>query len=334
MKRKSFAVTSTLAVLGALAGPLAAYAEEAADEAVFAYVGETRITREAFEREVYTAARQTYYHGQPPDREEFIEFRKGVADRLIDRQLLLEEAARREIAPDDAAIDVRIAQYEARYGDTERWQTEGPAMVAALRQRFEEDSLLERLEAQVRSAEQPDTATAQAFYENNPDLFTQPASKRIAVILLGVAPSAGAPGWEAAREEARRIVDKLAAGANFAELAALHSSDTSAQAGGDMGYQHEGALSPDAEAAIAGLEVGGVSEPVRVLEGIAIFKLLDSRPRQLQAFADVAERAAQLWVRHAGEQQWQQLLTALRAKADVRMDTDYLAHAPGYDYDD
>ncbi len=334
MKRKSFAFTGTLAVLAALAGSLAAYAQEAADEAIFAHVGETRITRDEFEREVYTAARQTYYHGQPPGKEEFIEFRKGVADRLIDRHLLLEEAERREIAPDAAAIDARIAQYEVRYGDTERWQAEGPAMVAALRQRFEEDSLLERLEAQVRSAEQPDTATAQAFYENNPDLFTQPASNRIAVILLGVAPSAGAPGWEAAREEARRIVDKLKAGADFAELAALHSSDTSAQAGGDMGYQHEGALSPDAEAAIAALEVGGVSEPIRVLEGIAIFKLLDSKPRQLQDFADVEERAGQLWVRHAGEQQWQQLLTGLRANADVRMDTDYLAHAPGYDYDD
>lgn len=334
MKRKSFAFTGTLAVLAALAGSLAAYAQEVADEAIFAHVGETRITRDEFEREVYTAARQTYYHGQPPGKEEFIEFRKGVADRLIDRHLLLEEAERREIPPDAAAIDARIAQYEVRYGDTERWQAEGPAMVAALRQRFEEDSLLERLEAQVRSAEQPDTATAQAFYENNPDLFTQPASNRIAVILLGVAPSAGAPGWEAAREEARRIVDKLKAGADFAELAALHSSDTSAQAGGDMGYQHEGALSPDAEAAIAALEVGGVSEPIRVLEGIAIFKLLDSKPRQLQDFADVEERAGQLWVRHAGEQQWQQLLTGLRANADVRMDTDYLAHAPGYDYDD
>jgi parvulin-like peptidyl-prolyl isomerase len=332
MKKDSFAFRSTVIILGALAALPAAYADEAADEAVFAYVGATKITREEFEREVYTAARQTFYHGQPPGKEEYIEFRKSVADRLIDRELLVEEAQRRQIEPDEASIDARIAQYEVRYGDTERWLSDGPAMVAALRVRFEEDSLVERLEAEVRNVQAPDEATAKAFYEENPKLFTQPASNQVAVILLGVAPSSGAPGWEAAREKARRIVDQLAAGADFAELAAQHSSDTSAQAGGDMGYQHEGALSPDAEAAIAELDIGGVSEPIRVLEGMVIFKLLDRRPRQLQDFADVEERAGHLWVRQAGEDRWQQLLVDLRAKADVRVDTAYLMHAPGYDY--
>jgi parvulin-like peptidyl-prolyl isomerase len=334
MKKESFAFTITIAIVAVLAGVPPALAEQAADEAVFAYVGEAEISREEFEREVYTAARQTYYHGQPPGREEYIEFRKDVADRLVDRHLLLEEAQRRQIEPDDASIDARIAQYELRYGDTERWQSEGEAMVAALRKRFEDDSLLEKLEAEVRSVDEPDRATAKAFYQANPELFTQPASDRIAVILLGVAPSAGSPGWEAAREEARRIVDKLQAGADFAELAALHSSDSSAQAGGDMGFQHEGALSPDAEAVIAGLDIGGVSEPIRVLEGIAIFKLVDRRQRQLQEFANVEERAGKLWARHAGEEQWQKLLTGLRTKADVRIDADYLAHAPGYLHDD
>lgn len=329
MKRDSFAFIPTLVILGMIAG--GAFAQEAADEAVFAFVGDTEITRDEFEREVYVAARQTFYHGQPPGKEEYIEFRRDVADRLFDRHLLIEEAKRRAIAPDTAAIDARIAQYEASYGDTERWQSEGPAMVASLRKRFEEDSLVERLEADVRNVDEAGTATAKAFYEENPDLFTQPASNRIAVILLGVAPSAGAPGWEAAREEAARIVKKLEDGADFAELAALHSSDMSAQAGGDMGYQHEGALSPEAESVIANLEVGEVSSPVRVLEGMVIFKLLDRRPRQLQAFEDVEERAAQLWSRQAGEEQWQQLLADLRSKAEIRVDADYLVYTPGYD---
>ena len=244
MKKDSFAFASVIITLGVMAGAPVADAERAADEAVFAFVGDTRITREEFEREVYQAARQTYYHGKPPGKKEYIEFRKEVADRLIDRQLLLEEARRRQIVADEASIDSRIAQYEVRYGDTERWQSDGPAMVAALRKRFEADSLVEKLEVEVRSVDEPDKSTAKAFYEANPELFTQPASKRVAVILIGVDPSSGAPGWSAAREEAGRIVDGLMAGADFSELAALHSSDASAEAGGDMGYQHEGALSP------------------------------------------------------------------------------------------
>ena len=331
MKRKSFAFTGIVAALSFFAGAPAVPAETAAADDVFASVGETTISRAEFEREVYSAARQTYYHGKPPGAEEYIEFRKGVADKLIDRHLLLEEAERRAIEPDTQAIDARIAQYELRYGDTDRWQTEGPAMVAALRERFAQDSLLERLEDDVRQVDMPDTATVRAFYEQNPELFTQPASNRIALILLAVQPSAGAPGWEAAREDAARIVEKLESGADFAELASLHSSDSSADAGGDMGYQHEGALSPDVEVAIAGLEVGGVSEPVRVLEGMAIFKLLDRRPQRLREFDDVEERATQLWIRQAGDDHWQALVAELRANADIQVDTDYLVNIPSYD---
>jgi parvulin-like peptidyl-prolyl isomerase len=331
MKRKSFAFTGFIAALAFLAEPPATHAETGAADDVFASVGETTISRAEFEREVYTAARQTYYHGKPPGAEEYIEFRKGVADTLIDRQLLLEEAERLAIEPDTEAIDARIAQYELRYGDTDRWQTEGPAMVAALRERFAQDSLLERLEDDVRQVDVPDTATVRAFYEQNPELFTQPASNRIALILLAVQPSSGAPGWEAAREEAARIVEKLESGADFAELASLHSSDTSSNAGGDMGYQHEGALSPDVEAAIAGLEIGGISEPVRVLEGMAIFKLLDRRPQRLREFDDVEERATQLWIRQAGDDRWQALVAELRANTDIRVDTDYLVNISSYD---
>lgn len=304
----------------------------AAADDVFASIGETTISREAFEREVYAAARQTFYHGNPASADEYIEFRKEVADKLIVRHLLLEEAERRKIEPDNAAIERRIAQYESRYGDTERWQTEGSNMVAALRERFEQDSVVERLEEEVRRIDLPDTATVRAFYDENQELFTQPASNRVAVILLGVEPSSGAAGWQAAREDARRVREELAEGADFAELAALHSSDITAQAGGDMGYQHEGALSPNAEVAIAELDIGGVSDPIRVLEGIVIFKLLDRRPRELQGFEDVQDRAEQLWLRQEAETQWQKFVAALRGKTDIQIDTDYLAYVPGYDH--
>ena len=331
MEKKSFA----FAMLAAAIWGLSAYPLKPTDAAngadVFATVDGESTTKQEFQREVYSAARQTYYHGRPPGEEEYIEFRKDIANRLIERQLLLEEAERRKLEPDTAAIDARSAQYEARYGDTERWQSEGASMVAALRERFEQDSLLESLEAEMRRVDAPDEAVLRAFYDDNPELFTEPARNRIAVILLAVAPSGGAPAWQAAREEAARIVDRLAEGADFAELAGLHSSDSTAKKGGDMGYLHEGMLSPDAEAAVAKLDVGGISEPVRVLEGIAVFKLVDRRPEELRSVTDVRGRAEELWIRQAGEARWQQLVSDLRAGSEIYVDTDYVVSVPDYD---
>ena len=330
MKSQSFAFCLLpLTLMVALASAWTPSRASEGDE-VFAEVDDVVITRDDFEREVYSAARQTYYHGRPPSAEEFIEFRRDVADRMIDRKLLLLEAKRRDLQPDQDSIDAKIASYEARYGDTDRWQSEGPQMVAALRAKFEEDGLIAALESDVRSIPSPEQATLEQFYEASPDLFTEPAQIRVRVILLGVAPSAEAPAWQAAREEAQRILERLRDGASFEELARLHSSDRSADDGGDMGYLHSGMLSPVAEEAIEQLEFGGVTEPIKVLEGMAIFQLAGRKPEELQEFAAVRERAEELWKRQRGEQQWSELVAELRAATRVNVDTDYLASVPGY----
>jgi peptidyl-prolyl cis-trans isomerase C len=331
MKRNSFAFRTLPALIIAmiLAAPAQSSQAFAAD-AVFATVDGIEITRDAFERAVYAAARQTFYHGQPPGGEEFIEFRKSVADELIVRELLLKEAERRGIEPDRASVDAQIAVYEDRYGDTERWQAEGPQMVAALRTKFESDSVLEKLEAGVRTVPPTDDATVRKYYDENPALFTQPAQNRASIILLGV-PAAATPAvWQAAREEAARVLQRLQDGDAFEELASLHSSDKTASAGGDMGFLHKGTLSAAAEEAVNTLAIGEVSEPVQVLEGIAIFKLTGRKPAELRSFEEVRQRAGDLLARDAGEQQWNALVADLRAASEVVVDTDYLTMLPEY----
>jgi parvulin-like peptidyl-prolyl isomerase len=330
MKSQSFAFKLlTSALLAALASTWKPVLATEGDE-VFARVDDEVITRDEFEREVYQAARQTFYHGQPPTGEEFIEFRKDIADRMIDRKLLLLEARRRDLEPNHQDIDAKIASYEARYGATERWQSEGPRMVATLRTKFEEDSLLEVLEADVRSVVPPGEDELRDFYSANPELFTEPAKNRVRVILLGVPPSAEAPVWQAAREEAQRILEQLNDGASFEELALLHSSDPTGEDGGDMGFMHAGTLSPVAEEAIGGLEIGEFTEAIKVLEGMAIFQLVERKPETMHEFANVRDRAEELWKRQRGEQKWSDLVAELRSDSQVNVDTDYLASIPGY----
>ena len=329
MRKGKFTVRVLLApALGAVLGFVVHAVWAAGGDDVFATVDEFEITRNEFDRAVYSAARQTYYHGQPPAGEELIQFRKGVAEQLIDRFLLLQEAKRRNLEPDHNSINEKIAGYESRYGATERWQTEGPQMVAALRVRFEEESVLEALEADVRSVAAPNDEVLRTFYESSPEMFTEPPQNRAAVILLGVAPSSEPRVWQAAREEAQRVLERLQDGKSFEELAALHSSDPSAQSGGDMGYLHAGMLSTAAEDAIAGLDIGDVSNLVQVLEGIAVFKLLERKPEYLRSYGEVKARAGELWLRYEGDQHWNGLVADLRSASTVKVDTDYLVTLP------
>jgi parvulin-like peptidyl-prolyl isomerase len=293
-----------------------------------ASIDDIEISREEFEREVYITARQTFYHGKLPSGDDLVEFRKRVAEDLVSRHLLVREARRRGIDPDHEEIEARLARYEVRNADTERWEKEGAQVLAELRARYEEDSLLESLETGIRQGVKPDIDVVKAFYEDNPELFTEPAQTRVSVIVLGVTPSAGAVAWQAARDEAQRILDKLEQGTAFDELARMHSSDMTAPAGGDMGFVHDGSLNASAEEAIAALATGEVSNAVTVLEGIAIFKVTDRRPPRLHPFDAVEERASDLCMREQGQVAWDELIASLRSGSDVSIDMTYLEALP------
>lgn len=329
MKSESFASMLRVAMLLLAVVPVAGGAATADLAVTLASIDDIEISREEFEREVYITARQTFYHGKLPSGDDLVEFRKRVAEDLVSRHLLVREARKRGIDPDHEAIETRLARYEVRNAGSERWDKEGAQALAELRARYEEDSLLESLETGVRQGVKLDAGAVRTFYEDNPELFTEPAQTRVSVIVLGVQPSAGAAAWQAARDEAQRILEKLEDGAAFDELARMHSSDMTAQAGGDMGFVHDGSLNRSAEAAIKALDIGEVSEAVTVLEGIAIFKLMDRRPPRLHAFDAVEERATNLYVREQGQLAWDELIASLRAESNVSIDMTYLEALPG-----
>lgn len=299
------------------------------DEAlIVATINGAEISDTEFEQAVYSIGRGSMYHGRPTEESQYLEFRKNVLDQLVDRRLLLGEAVRRGMQPDTGEIEESLAVYERRYSSTERWQREGDQMLASLRGRFEEDELLLMLEEEVREVDDPPEPVLRTFYEQNPQSFTEPKQDRVSVILLGLQPSAGAAAWQAAREEANGIVRRVRDGADFSEMARVHSSDVSATEGGDMGYLHDGMLSAAAQSAIDSLVAGEISDPVTVLEGIAVFQLVDRKQPELRPFEQVQDRAKGLWRRDMADKQWNALLDELREVAIVQVNEEYLADVP------
>ena len=171
------------------------------------------------------------------------------------------------------------------------------------------------------AVEPPAESALRAYYHANPALFTEPEQTRLSVILLRVDPSAPRTAWDSAADEARAIRKRIQAGADFAELARIHSNDVSASKGGDMGYLHKGMVPAAISEQLAAMKAGEVSEPIRILEGIALFRFEDRKPERRRGFDDVRERASQLWIRAEGERRWSAFLAGLRRGASVEIDT-------------
>ena len=310
-----------LLLLASSGASAAAEKPRAAQPETFATVGETVVTAQEYEQAVALAVRRKYYHGQVPDAE-LDSLREEVAVSLVNRVLLLAEAKRRGIQPDREAVKRTLAGYEARYKNSEQWQKNRKTMLGALSHQLEQQSQLERLEAAVRKAPEPREEQAQAYYDAHRDLFVEPEQARVSLILLRVDPSSPSVVWDKAAEEAAAIVTRLRAGAQFEELARLHSSDASAERGGDLGYLHRGMLPEAAQNVLDGLQPGAISDhPVRVLEGVAVIRLVERRPAKQHLYTEVRNRAGDLWQREQGDVQWKRLVARLRATAVIRVNT-------------
>lgn len=286
-------------------------------DAIFATVNGKIISAAQLDAAAKEAYRRKFYHGQPPETE-INQMLREVGQGMIDKLLLEGEVERLKIQPDEKAVADEIAGYERRYQGSPQWAQQRETALPQIRAFLAGKSRLARLEAQMRTVPPPSRKELEAFYNANKELFTEPEKIHIALITLGVPPSAPSATWEAARTKAAElrseIVDK---GADFAEQARKYSTDRSAEKGGDLGYIHRGMLGDDVHVQIDKLKPGQLSEPIRSLEGVVLVKLVDRKNPALRSLKDVEGRASELWARKAADQAWQDYLKKLRASAKV-----------------
>ncbi len=119
-------------------------------------------------------------------------------------------------------------------------------------------------------------------------------------------------------EAKRRLVslkERITHGADFAELARLHSNDLSAAKGGDLGWLSPGDTVPEFERAMNSLKQGEVGEPVRSPFG---WHLIQVVARRMDASKDRVRQAARkaLHERKADEG-YQDWLRQMRDRAYV-----------------
>lgn len=290
-------------------------AGEGSEAATFATVDDVSISVRDFEAAVTAAVRQKFYHRQPRA-DQLVQMRREVSDALVNRVLLVKEARRRGIAPDEDKVRAGLAAYERRVSNPAQWQHVLPQLKRAL----EEQSIVARLEAAARAVAQPSESEARAYYASHAELFTEPAQLRASVILLKVDPASPRDAWEQAAQDAAALVERLGSGAVFEDLARERSADATAAKGGDAGYLHRGMLPEYVEAALDKLEPGAVSVPMRVLEGVAVFRLTERKAARLLPLEEVRARLIERWQREQADASWRALVAGLRSAAAIAVD--------------
>ncbi len=217
------------------------------------------------------------------DQKQLARLQEQVIRNMVDDKLKLQEAKKFEIEITDKDAEEAFArqaenfrmtpeqfeQYLARLGIAKQtyldqmkpeiaWQqlVQGRLGPFAVASQEEAEAELERIKA---SAGQPQYHVSEIY------LLVDNPSKEAQI-----------------RDTAKRLVEQLRKGADFAAVARQFSQSASAAAGGDMGWVTADQLSPRLAEVLAHLDVEEVSDPIRLGGGFYILRLNDRR-RVLEA---------------------------------------------------
>lgn len=285
----------------------------------FAKVGDITITWTDYNNEYASQARNKFYHGKPSD-DEVAAFQRKIGDTLVTNAMLLQEAKRRKLKPDAEFVKLQIEKAERRFAKDPNWPQARPRVLPVLTQRAQDESLRNQMEPLVRNVRPPSVKQLRKYYAAHPDKFTSPAHERVSTILLRMDPGSPPADWQKALEQGSDLVKRLRAGEDFAKLAREYSGDVTAEDGGDMGYLHEGMLPGLPAQIVSKLQPGETSDPVTLMEGVAIFRLTERTKIETGSFEKVQPRARQLWLAEQSDNAWNSLMAKLKKNTPIQVD--------------
>jgi len=288
-----------------------------------AKVGQETIMLSEYYEQLQAGMKEKFFHGKIPEKE-LKQFQRDLADQMINKLLYVQEARRRGIAPSKDEIAQKIKNLERKKKNDSYWQEHKDQMIKAARTSFEIESLTKQLEASIRGAVEPAAPEVQNYYKSNEDKFTAPERVKVHLIMLKVDPSSNDKVWEETAKFAGELASKIRQGEKFEELARIHSGDDSAASGGDMGYIHKGMMGDNAAAVLDTMKLGQVSEPVYLLEGIAVFRLDDRELARVNELPRVEGPAKELLRKEMAEKAWKTFTENLRKKAEITLNESVL----------
>ncbi len=224
------------------------------EDAVVLSVGDEKMTRAEFERFVAALPDQVRANASGPNKRKF-------AEQLIELKSLAYEARRRKL---DESPEVK-----------QRIQLQTENVLAS--------DLYTKLNAGVNV----DEAAERAYYDTHKDEFEEATARHILIRFKGspVPLKEGAKDLteEEALAKAKEVREKIAKGADFAEVAKTESDDASSGSnGGSLGTFARGRMVPVFEQAAFSLPIGQLSEPLKSQFGYHLIQVQDRKSKTFE----------------------------------------------------
>ena len=247
---------------------------------------------------------------------------EDIVQNLIDRVLIVKEfysdEKRRVPASyvDNAISETIITQFDGDRSKFLAYLRSRGISHKDYRKEQEEDMIYGYMRQQkAKSASTISPVKIEAFYAENKDRFYQEDSVHLR--LIQVTRSADDTD-ETLRGKASTIVNELAAGTDFGDVARKYSQDSRKGKGGDWGWQRRSDLRKEFSEVIFALEKGQRSEPLIMPEGAFLFYAEDRKHAGVLSLDEVRPDIEKTLVQQGSRQATERWLEKLRRNAYVK----------------
>jgi peptidyl-prolyl cis-trans isomerase C len=201
----------------------------------------------------------------------------NLLNQLIEKKLLMAEAAKLRITVSEAEINEQINKIVGEYPDTDTFNSrmkEENIDVASWKKEIEYQITLDKLVKAVAGSDITVTpAETKKYYDDHLDLYNSPTRVRALQIMLET------------KEQAQTILDEIKGGADFSELAKTYSISPDSEKGGDLGFFSEDEM-PPFFSIVFKMKPGELSDVVESEYGFHLFKIVERREAKMLSFEE------------------------------------------------
>jgi peptidyl-prolyl cis-trans isomerase SurA len=251
--------------------------------------------------------------------------RHEVLERLIDDELILQQAAELKLSISSEQVDSSIEEIKKQNGLNddqlrEALRSQGMTM-AAYRADLRRQLLRFRvLNIAVGSRVNISDEEVRAYYDRHMKDGSN-VQVRAAHVFVAIPDGADAATVAEKQAQAQKILERAKAGEDFAKLARETSDDAATRAdGGDLGYFGKDMLPKAIEEMVFAMKIGDVRGPVRADRGFHVIKLVDRKTKDPKPLDEVKDDVRMQLRQKEMERQTKSYLAELRKKTlvDVR----------------
>ena len=250
------------------------------------------------------------------------EARMAALKDLIDRQLIIQAFKKDSFQIPDHYVDERVKEIvrDDFGGDRNTFIKTLEAQNFSLGQFKKMETEKMNVQAMRFKNVKPNTTVSptkvQEYYEKHRVEFT--AKEQVKLRMIMIPAHAGEENAAAQKAMAQEILGKLAAGADFDQMAKMYSEDSTKSVGGDWGWIERKTLAAPLEKVAFSLRVGKISNIIEVGGNMYILRVDDKHGGSTRSLAEVRpdiEKKLQQEEAQALQERW---LASLREKAYIR----------------